>query len=189
MKFKFLSTIFGALIFSVSGLANAGLLTENFDGAFPEWESNWLGANSNLQNFYGVGQGRGNNPDGLWIEDGLSNGVNIAEITFNSVFGITITDFSIDTKAYGSGTLFEAFDMLGNSIISTTLTSNGQYHNISFSTTNGLSIFKYSNAYIEGNTSIDNVTVTTGNVSVPEPTSLAIFALGIIGLASRRFKK
>ena len=31
--------------------------------------------------------------------------------------------------------------------------------------------------------------VSTGGVSVPEPSTLAIFALGMIGLASRRFKK
>jgi hypothetical protein len=30
---------------------------------------------------------------------------------------------------------------------------------------------------------------TSGSTSVPEPSTLAIFALGIIGLASRRFKK
>ncbi|WP_259366766.1 PEP-CTERM sorting domain-containing protein [Colwellia sp. BRX8-7] len=35
---------------------------------------------------------------------------------------------------------------------------------------------------------VDNV-VINDNVSVPEPTTLAIFALGIMGLASRRFKK
>jgi hypothetical protein len=28
-----------------------------------------------------------------------------------------------------------------------------------------------------------------GTTSVPEPSTLAIFALGLIGLASRRFKK
>ena len=35
---------------------------------------------------------------------------------------------------------------------------------------------------------VDNV-VITDNVSVPEPSTLAIFALGIMGLASRRMKK
>jgi len=35
------------------------------------------------------------------------------------------------------------------------------------------------------NASLDNVSLTT----VPEPSTLAIFALGIMGLASRRFKK
>ena len=35
----------------------------------------------------------------------------------------------------------------------------------------------------------DNVSIITQTTSVPEPSTLAIFALGIIGLASRRFKK
>lgn len=38
------------------------------------------------------------------------------------------------------------------------------------------------------NATLDNVSFTTAT-SVPEPTTLAIFALGIMGLASRRFKK
>ena len=45
----------------------AGLLIEDFEDAFPIWESNWLGVNTNLQNYYGVGQGRGNNNDGLGL--------------------------------------------------------------------------------------------------------------------------
>ena len=39
-------------------------------------------------------------------------------------------------------------------------------------------------------TEFNDVTFKSSHVnSVPEPTTLAIFALGMIGLASRRFKK
>jgi len=39
-----------------------------------------------------------------------------------------------------------------------------------------------------GNVGIDNLTIGT-SIPVPEPSTFAIFAIGIIGLASRRFKK
>jgi len=41
------------------------------------------------------------------------------------------------------------------------------------------------------NNAIDSLTVTVGTITndVPEPSTLAIFALGIMGLASRKFKK
>ena len=38
------------------------------------------------------------------------------------------------------------------------------------------------------NWAIDNVKLTN-NASVPEPSTLAIFALGLMGLVSRRFKR
>jgi len=40
-----------------------------------------------------------------------------------------------------------------------------------------------------GPTHIDNIIVDTVSISVPEPSTLAIFALGIMGLTSYRFKK
>lgn len=187
--------IFLAFLFLSSSNAMAIVLTEDFEDAFPAWESGWLGTNSNLQNVYGVGQGRGNNPDGLWIADGLNNG-SIAEITFNPLFGSTITDFTIDTTTWVSTALFEAFDMLGNTLVSTAITSMyggytdpGSYQTISFSTANGLSGFSITGGWIEGNTSIDNVVVTTGVQNVPEPAILALLGLGLAGIGFSRKRK
>lgn len=64
MKFLGLSAGAAALaLFAVP--ASAATLTEDFEALFPAWEAGWFGMNSNAENCYGAGAGRGNNPDGL----------------------------------------------------------------------------------------------------------------------------
>lgn len=81
-----------ALLMMVSSQALASLiLVEDFEDEFPAWESRWLGTNSNIQNYYGLGEGRGNNPDGLWIDDGDGvYGADTVEIVFGSAFASSI---------------------------------------------------------------------------------------------------
>lgn len=180
MKSKLFAALAGLIL--ASGQAQAATFTEDFEGTFPAWESGWLGTNSNLTNYYGKGQDRGNNPDGLWLSDG-DNGDFVANITFAPTFGSQIAGFSIDTTTWVPGALFEAFDMSGNQLVSTAITTlsgalsdPGSYQRISFSSTNGVSGFRITGGVIEGNTAIDNVVVST---SVPEPTSLALLAVGL----------
>lgn len=189
---KKLRSLLALLTIMSAGQANAAIFIEDFEAAFPAWESGWLGTNSNLQNFYGIGGGRGNNPDGLWIQDGL-NLTNSTEISFNTGFGSAITSFSIDVTSWASGLVFNAYDMGGVSLIGTAITSYagaysnpGSYQTIAFSSSNGVSRFEIIGSQIEGNTSIDNVVVSTGQV--PEPASLALLGIGLAGLAMRRRK-
>ena len=192
MKRKLLAAL---LTLAFASQANAVVFTEDFEANFPAWESGWLGTNSNLQNYYGIGAGRGNNPDGLWIQDGLSL-TNATEITFGAGFGAGITNFSIDITSWIGNLVFNAYDMNGISLMSTVITSYagaytdpGTYQTIAFSSSNGVSRFEILGGGIEGNTSIDNVIVSTDAIQVPEPASLALMGLGLAGLAALRRRK
>lgn len=128
---KFLVFLCGVVLcFGMTGIAEAhsipsdGVVTylEDFEDAFPAWESEWLGVNSNLENYY-VTLGnvdpsatvltfdptgppyndyRGNNPDGLWVSDGDTDiGESSTDIVFDTTFGSALTSLSIDV-AFGS---------------------------------------------------------------------------------------
>lgn len=181
------------------GVAAAGTLTEDFNAPFPAWESAWLGANSNLENYYVVsGTGshsdRGNNPDGLWLDDG--NGIygsSTVTIAFNPGFGATLTSFALDIAGHVPITL-EIFDASNVNLLSTNvtltygaLTLPGVYARYSANSSNGIGGFRFipppGGSQVEGNTSIDNVVATTqGEGGVPEPGTWVLLGTALLGL-------
>ncbi|MCK9686648.1 PEP-CTERM sorting domain-containing protein [Scleromatobacter humisilvae] len=168
--------------------AQAATYTENFSSV-PGWESGWLGADSNLTNYYGIGQGRGNNPDGLWVGE--------SKIDFTSSFGATITSLSFDVAAYTGTSSIEFFNATGGLISTQTLTATngafsnpGVYEHFTVNSSTGISSFEFTSPSTVGNTSIDNVVVVTAS-AVPEAGSLSMMlaGLGAIGFLARRKKQ
>lgn len=176
--------------------SNAAVLTEKFEAPFPAWESDWFGANSTARNCYGAGEGRGNNPDGLWIasdNSGRCNGEPFT-VSFSAPFAASLTSFFMDVAAYAPTTL-TIFDKSGATLFNTnvTLTAGagtdpGNYVRYGTTSNNGIGGFSFSGP-ANGNTSIDNLeAITSGTGSVPEPAAWAMMigGFGLIGAAARR---
>jgi len=182
---RFLYTIvflLGAMFFSLSSPVFAQVTyVENFDDPLGGWTTRWFYQNTNAENYY-VAQGtcdpnyRGNEPNGIWISDdrGCSNLIlqNPVRINFLNNFGNSATAFSIDVRACASNTTLSIYDQNGQLVQTDNLFASCILENHSYTLTNGISAFEFNaTAQIEGNTAIDNVTITTQQVrAVPVPT-------------------
>ncbi len=164
----------------LSSNVNAATLVEDFSAPFPQWESDWLGLNSNIENFYGVGSPQG--ADYLWIADGDGIvGVNeVVEINFERTFGLSLTSFSIDIDTFFD-TSIKVYDGSGGVILDFIFDISQGYENVSILSANGISGFSlFGPRQIEGNTAIDNVVVTTA--VIPAPAAVWLFGSGLLGL-------
>ena len=164
----------------LSSSLNATTLVEDFSAPFPQWESDWLGLNTNIQNFYGAGSSQGT--DFLWITDGdaIVGAGEVVGIDFEPAFGSSLTSFSIDIDTFVD-TSIQVYDGSGGVILDFIFNINLGYENVFIQSANGISGFSlFGQKQIEGNTAIDNVVVTTA--VVPAPAAVWLFGSGLLGL-------
>lgn len=198
--FRSLKYVLAALCSVMIGLtaapAVAQTYTENFEAAFPSWETGWFNTYSDAQNYYGVGGSRGNNPDGLWIaSDGcISCGNSPVTVTFDAGFAASLSSFYMDVAGYSPTTL-TIFDQFGAALFTSnvTLTSGaytdpGVYVRYGTTSTSGIGGFSFSGA-AAGNTSIDNLEAIAGPVPEPSTWAMMLIGFGGIGYSMRRRRK
>ncbi|WP_299082314.1 PEP-CTERM sorting domain-containing protein [uncultured Paraglaciecola sp.] len=195
MSIKMLKAALAGLVLSVSSFANAGLITFNFNGADNDLASvikTVNGVTLTASSF---------SPDSLSTADAdglcISGGGEIAsfcgslnDLTLTFSHAVKLISYEVgylSTGNSGANILFTQglnFSLQSNFVDENTDNFTNQFNVV------GNQSINVSASNLGGNGSLQFRQITIDDsVNVPEPSTLAIFALGLMGLASRRFKK
>ncbi|MFT5298150.1 MAG: hypothetical protein ACI9VT_002592 [Psychroserpens sp.] len=197
MKFKLLKTVVLGFLLSMSSFANAGLITLN---------SGTGAVNGNSLDFAGLFitlSGGGRDVGAPYADsNGVYNTINGQYPTSNDIvfsFDDLVENVTLSFDPYGLETsgrgalwveVFNGLISLGSQKI-----LDGAFHTESLSSFGPMTSFVVNNgcSTASGDTSCSWVSqynaVSFDVAAVPEPSTLAVFALGLMGFASRRFKK
>jgi hypothetical protein len=200
MNIKMLKAALAGLVLSVSSFANAGLITLDFDAfesgsserdlyASPFITQGFQFTGNFVVNDYNI-VGSGNTEyTGSAALSPYSGETHTLQQTNGSAFDLISLDFTeLKSQLNNYGDLLFIGNISGGDTVSQIITPDKIFNiqNVNFSGfTNLVSVMFTIN--VGENLQFDNIVLRTAEV--PEPTTLAIFALGIMGLASRRFKK
>ena len=210
MKIKLLKSAIIAASIAVSGIANAGLISYNTLTEYLTATSATNLINFNNQPSSGPSIGSSYTESGLVFTGNLRAGNGNVGAQYADGYLMSTGNINIDLLPNTVSFAFELGAYYGNAttLTATAFTSSGA--NLQFvtgtSTTFGFAGFSATNgdyitSVVTSQTStsnydaIDDVRWSVGaapprpDMNVPEPSTFAIFALGIMGLASRRFKK
>lgn len=183
MNIKMLKASVVGLVLSVSGFANAGLITLNFDEEVVPFDFK-LDGTSYFDSFGVKFEDSVNHiSHALFAEDGVGI-YNYANYFITIIWDNEISSLDFNWAVFQGDIIVTMYDvddnLLGTSSYLSAAT-NG-VGTISSARIRKVTWFGTPNAM-----GLDSLTWTT--TDVPEPSTLAIFALSIMGLASRRFKK
>jgi hypothetical protein len=89
-----------ATLLALPCAGTAATFTENLDGTFPAWESEFIDTQSNLQNYFGPGSTDNGGSPALSIDDGdRLYSSDKSDIAFNALFGASITSINFKLSA------------------------------------------------------------------------------------------
>lgn len=193
MKFNFLKAAFAGVIFSVSGFANAGLID------IDDWHltTDSLGglrqAELSEDVFFAVSKSNVYDPNSTYE---MLTGYHWAS---SEEYMSLIGESGGSTHAYYNKGGWSGYSWEGAAryqfMFTDTAVTNRIQHAGNYETARHVRDItsyhtSYGNNYFAGLVLVkDPVLQSALGTAIPEPTSLAIFALGLMGLASRRFKK
>jgi hypothetical protein len=192
MKFKFLNTFCVGFILLISSFANAGIIVTYYDDGTNlvfDYSGSWDSITSSGSTFNGKFISSNILMDDFYAFNGSYSRI-ANKITWTQTLGTGIFSNNFGTK-YGS--------MIGDTFA---LDFVSQTNVFLYAPTGYVAGDNLAGTLTIAGTSIAEVgladasydfgqygSVHFRSASVPEPSTLAIFALGMIGLASRRFKK
>jgi len=211
MKFKLLKVLITGAALTITSIASAGLITDTANGSFIDESTGLEWMDFGVNNIYSY-----NEVSALLTSTysgwNLANESQVLNLWHNAFAGIASS-----SETYTSGTTFVVYEGSGISglsnfeaVMNTMGYNTGGYSNGRFlNNSGGLSSTHYNLSRIQ-NSIYTNVMRDVGftqrdflvqsndfstmlvretGQEVPEPSTLAIFALGMMGLAARRFKK
>jgi hypothetical protein len=190
MNNKFLKMAFAGLVLGVSSFANAGLIYLDADSIATggNLDSSSLIVSAGTISY--VGEIRADHSDGDLIAAGSVG--NVFDIATGSSARFDF-DFDVSSISFifgGNAGVFNviASDILGDVVDSffTNNTGGGAFAGPLTLSGAGIRSLSWEDPGFNF-AAIDNMSISTAEV--PEPSTLAIFALGLMGLASRRFMK
>jgi hypothetical protein len=179
MKNKFLKMAFTCLLLCTYGVAKAGLISWDLTDPDSGFAATFVYDDDSI--------------------DGMTNNSDLVSITGD--FGDGIFTYLFSDTGTGSPVLYDIFDNTlirwteGGVVFSTNASAGGQlsYEHYFFDQSdfilNGVQVISDWNGAAVSMDESTNLGVPSTITDVPEPSTLAIFALGLIGLASHRFKK
>jgi hypothetical protein len=184
----FKNTFLAAMLLTTTSFANAALVTIELD--WNGFASGTLTADESLINTGGTFSNLHLDPSTVFsiITPNGTYTHGDLEMRWN-VEGTTALDLSTGSELFGQ--TLSTGDGFGMTNGSGKFHLFGNYGGPAFNTLNGCD-GEFAICFNRTGQSphyLSSAIVTQGSANVPEPTTLAIFALGFLGLASRRFKK
>ncbi|MGB3725778.1 MAG: PEP-CTERM sorting domain-containing protein [Glaciecola sp.] len=198
MKNKFLKGLVAGFALLLSGIANAGLITlSEFDATATTYDFSGLtdGATTVGDGFLTVSNGEVISiNEGSLIAPAYYDGEDSSVIRFD--FLTLVSAIGLDFYVNDQPTTLSIFDSTDSLIESITISNIGLPTSTGFpygfiGVNAGANLISYATVdtpLIGNELVVDNI-IYQSTTEVPEPSTLAVFTLGLMGLASRKLKK